>query len=615
MKDISLTLRPVFASAAADKAIHSQQKALASTQTTMERINKESKKGLKDQEDGWHRLTKATQEFGRQAVRAFDGALGGINGFQRKIEGGIKSIFNLHNVILGTVAGAAAYKLGGALFSQGAQQVHTKRALNREFGNGLLRDSIISQSKIIGDASGLQDDDTIQGLLPIARAIRETRIGDRVGKHTIRTKSQLEAVQKSQFMQAAGRFKQLAVLNPEMSPEQIGFLLAEAGQGPEGLRGLAGALHLGRGTMGDIKRDAAKSHAGVGDIMGVMFQRAGYTDTAVKSEQGSFEFQIKQVKMQFDQLLGDVGAKAIERLNERLGKGKSIAERFGEFLEKNKGTIDKTADGLARMVEKLADLAMKIPDALGWLEAHKTTLLAVGGAWAGLKVIGGARNLIGGALGGTAGKVADALGVGGEGQRVFVTNWPGSFGGSGGPSIPKIPLPAAAALGAGATIALGTAAGVAASLTALVATVAPLNNAMPQVREETANKLSMERMGRVSAIVRAAERSGGEGSAFATALGPALMGKIGQDPQLQKIASSIVNRQFDPGLDPDMAAGLRDATKGTSLEGQLKELKVEVNLANPLGLANAGIGDFVKRLMPQLEEGITRKLAAQFPAQ
>lgn len=444
MKDISLRLTPIFASGPADKAIAAQQKALNSTQTTMDRINKGAKKGLKEQEDSWHRLTKATTEFGRATLRAFDSALSGINGFQRKTEGLIKSVFSLKNVIMGSVVGAGAIGLGKHILSAGAGDVRNKRMLDREFGAGLLRDSVMKHSKSISAAAGIEDDDALVGLLPIARAIRETKIGDRAGGKTIRTRAQLEAVQSSQFSQAANRFKQLAVLNPNMSPEQIGFLLAEAGQGEEGLRGLGRALNLGKASMADIMRDGKKNKSGVGDMVGTMFQRAGYTDGAVKAEQGSFEFQLKQLGTAANTVLGDIGSKAIDKINERLGKGATLAERFGKLFTPEK--IEKWADSLATVVEKIGTLVEKIPKALSWLDDHKATLLTLAGAWGGLRVVGGARNLIGGAFGGTAGKVVDAV-TGGEGQRVYVTNWPGMPGGGGSPGGPSPGSPGGPSMG------------------------------------------------------------------------------------------------------------------------------------------------------------------------
>jgi hypothetical protein len=433
MKDLSLVLRPKFASTEADKAIAKQGTALKSTQTTMDRLNKSASKGLKEQEHLWQRLGTAVGRFGHGALEVFDRTIGRVNSLQRTMEGAAKKVLSLRNVVMGSAVGAGIVGLTAHALKAGAGDVRNARKLDREFGKGtLLSNSVLAQSKSISAAAGIEDDDALVGLLPIARAIRETKVGDSVGGKKIRNKQQLEAVQKAQFETASARFKQLAVLQPDMSPEQIGFLLAEAGQGEEGLRGLGKALNLGKASMADVMRDAKKSKSGVGDTVGAMFTRAGFTDEAVKTEQGSFEFQTKQLGTAIETSFGDIGAKAIEKLNERLGAGKSLADRWGEVMEKNKDTIDKLANGLAKMIEKAMDLAEKLPSAFKWIEEHKTTLLTVASAYAGLKVVGGVRSLIGNATGG-AGKVLDALGAG-EGQKVFVTNWPGGgVGGAGGP--------------------------------------------------------------------------------------------------------------------------------------------------------------------------------------
>lgn len=427
IKDLSLTLRPKFESGAADKAIASQQKQLKATQTTMERLNKDAAAGLKSQESLWRRLGSTVEGFGRTTARAMDTALGGVNRFQRGLEGAVKGALNFRNVILGSAVGAGAFALGKKILHAGAGDVRNARMLTREFGPGLLRDSVIAQSKGISKAAGIEDDDALVGLLPIARAIRETKIGDRVGGRRIGNRKQLEAVQKAQFETAAHRFKQLAVLNPNMSPEQIGFLLAEAGQGEEGMRGLGRALNLGKASMADIMRDAKKKKQGTGDIVSTMFNRAGYTDAAMGEEQKSFEFQVKQLGTAMETTFGDIGVKAIERINAKLGDGKSLAERWTEVMERNGPTIDKIAEGFAKIAEGAVTLALKLPEALSFLDRNKELIMGVAGIYGGLRVVGAVRNTIGGALGGVGGKLAQAAGMGSkEAIPVYIVDGPSS---------------------------------------------------------------------------------------------------------------------------------------------------------------------------------------------
>jgi hypothetical protein len=602
MKDLALVLRPRFESTAADKAIAKQGVALKSTQTTMDRLNKSTEKGLKEQEALWKRLEHAVTGYGRATLRGMDVALGGVNRFQRGLEGAVKSVVNLKNVILGSAIGAGAVGLTRHVLKAGAGDVRNARMLSREFGPGLLRDSVLSQSKSISAAAGIEDDDALVGLLPIARAIRETKIGDKVGGKKIRNKGQLEAVQRAQFESAAQRFKQLAVLKPDMSPEQIGFLLSEAGQGEEGLRGLGRALNLGKASMGDIMRDAKKSKSGVGDTIGAMFTRAGFTDSAVKTEQGSFEFQAKQLGTAIETSMGDIGAKAIERLNERLGAGKSLADRWGEVMEKNKDTIDKLANGLATVVEKAMELAEKLPAAFSWIQEHSTTLLSVAGAYAGLKVIGGVRNLVGSSLGG-AGKILDAV-KGDEGQKVFITNWPASMGGGAAGGLPGAEAAAKAGGKAGKLLGvLGKAAAVAGVGIAAYEGMTALDEATGGAISGGAADAAGWVTGQDGRMAK--EEQAGTG-AHADRLGRAASERRQRIAMLEQRGISHGEAVFAAD-NATSAAGMATAKKAginMNMNGMV------LNISTALGQTPAQIA---KGLMPDLLEQITRALTAQVP--
>ncbi len=591
MRDISLTLRPRFESGSADKAISNQQKLLRQNQTVMDRFNKDAARGLKEQESLWKRLEAATSSFARGSLRAMDSALGGINKFQRGLEGAIKGAVSLRNVVMGSAVGYGAYRLGAKVLHAGAGDVRNARMLTREFGPGLLKDLALSGSKYVSKAAGIEDDDALVGLLPIMRAIRETRVGDTFRGSKIRNTRDLEAVQRRQMTMSVERFKQLAVLNPNMSPEQIGFLLAEAGQGEEGMRGLGRALNLGKASMADIMRDAKKKKMGAGDIVSTMFERAGYTDKSVQAEQKSFEFQIKQLGTAVETTFGDIGSRAIEKLNERLGKGASLAERFGSFMERHQETVDKLADGFATMVEKLIDLAEKLPKALSWLDEHKGTLLGIGAAYAGLRVAGSIRETIGKS---GLSDVVDKV-TGGDGQRVFVTNWPGSLGGGGG--LPDLPA--------------GTKAGGAASLlqkAGLVAGAATAGFAIGTA----ADRLSG---GRLSSGLASALDGGAN----------AIDEQIGVDAHRKKLAGASASRLERIALlesrGIEHGAAVQAADSPTSAAGLATMKRAGINFNVPINIGHIGatVGQnapaIVKMLMPDLQEQLTRALRAMVPGQ
>lgn len=591
MRDLTLTLRPRFVSAEADKAIKTQQKLLKDTQSLHEKINKESKKGLADQEKLWTRLGSAVTRFGSTAASALNTTLTHVNNFQRGLEGAAKKVVNFRNVIMGSAVGYGAVALGRRVLHAGAGDVRNARMLTREFGPGLLKDLALKGSKDISAAAGIEDDDALVGLLPIMRAIRETRIGDKFGGKTIKNKSQLEEVQRKQFATASNRFKQLAVLNPGMSPEQIGFLLAEAGTGEEGMRGLGRALNLGRASMADIMRDAKKKKMGTADIVGAMFERAGYTDKAMSAEQQSFEFQIKQLGTAVETAMGDVGSKAIEKLNERLGGGASLAEKFNAILEKNKDTIDKLANGFATMVEKLIDLAEKLPSALSWLDEHKGTLLAIGGIYGGLRVAGGVRDLLGksgvtSAVGGLVDKVA-----GGGGTPVFVTNWPGS----GVPGAPGVP----GATGGGGKL------GVLAKVGA-VAAAASAGYAVGTAADEATG-------GRLSGGLSRALDGGAN----------AMNENIGVEAGRAKLASANSDRLAriamleSKGIDHGSAVFAADNPLSQAGMATMKRAGISFGglTVNVGAMVGQNAPSIVKALMPDLQEQLTRAIRAAVPAQ
>lgn len=614
VKDLALRLTPIFASAQADKAIAHQQKALRATQTTMERLNKDATTGLRVQESLWRKLGASVTTFGRSTVSAMDSALSGVNRFQRGIEGAIGKVANLRNVVMGSAIGFGAYRLGSAVLGQGAGQVRTFRALDREFGKGALRDSLLAASKDISKGAGIQDDDAIAGLLPIARAIRETKVGDRVGGRSIRTRAQLEAVQQAQMKAAAAKFRILAATNPNMGAEQIGFLLAEAGQGDAGLRGLASALHLGRGSMKDLLADAKKSKMGTGDIVNEMFRRSGHTDKAADEEMRSFEGQVRALGATINGALGDVGATVIERFNARLGSGATLAERMANAIEKNRPAINAAADGIARMAEGAITLAEKAPAAFRWLDDHKTAIAAFAASYGVLRGAGALRTTFASSgVGSLVDKVAGtSLGV----QRVFVTNWPGGGtpgggGNEGGNSVVKwgrrlfggfagAPL-ATAALGAGFVAAN-------AELEARVTRITDKYNADNPVDADASRYFGTGYARAHKAVMRRGGMQIGNFGSLAEQLEADRKASI---DGLIASGRSSVGWSGNPD-DPKNAFTPRSMQAGQG--GPTGQPNVNINIGNIATGVGQSPAAIVQGLLPHIEEQLTRGLMAKVPA-
>lgn len=110
-------------------------------------------------------------------------------------------------------------------------------------------------------------------------------------------------------------------------------------------------------------------------------------------------------------------------------------------------------------------------------------------------------------------------------------------------------------------------AGIAASLLALGSATAPLNRNMRQIEGEQAAAFQTQREGRIAAIVRAAERSGGTAEGYARELGKPLLAQIAHDPSLQVAASGLAEGRVDLSqLGGGLAAAFKDALDKSPLK-------------------------------------------------
>lgn len=355
-------------------------------------------------ENGMDRLIKKSRELRQDLGTAFEisttrGVGFALNKVTSGIEGALGKVFNLKNALLATAVGGVTYGLASRALRGGLGNVRDDARVRREFG-GTLGAGVKGSVEDIAASAGVEGGEALAALTPIARAIKETRIGSVLKSgRKLTTQGQVDQVQKQTLGLATDYTKRLLTVFPEASPDEIGRLLAEAGTGEEGIGSLARFVGLGKASTRDLLTDAKKKKLAIGDIVGNVLNRAGVTDQAASDQRKTFDFQIKSIGSQLSDALGNVGTSAIEKLNKSLGEGTTLAERLQKYLASPEGkrNIDALGESLSKVVSFAADLAKKIPEAIRWISDNKTTLLAVAGVYGAVKVGGAAASIIGGA--------------------------------------------------------------------------------------------------------------------------------------------------------------------------------------------------------------------------
>lgn len=424
--------------------------AVAKFKTTTDKMAKSS-------DSTWSRMRSNVEGVTRafsSAAHALGSFAGGVDNLNRKVSAAFSKILNLRNVIMGSVVGGLAYKGVSAIFEQGSDQLNAQRKARREFGSEA--DTLIAAGAARGFRAGLDGDEALKGLIPIARTIATTEAG-RYYKGRKLTEWQAAALRKQTFNKGASLFERLATLAPDLDAETLGRTLADAGTGNEGIRRLVSTFGLSRRsarlaeanekgkvfqelTAAERKQFGLKSggRLGQGDLVDLLLQRSGLTDKAAEDERKKFSFQMHSIKAQFLDVLGDVGATALEKVNGGFAKGATLAEKFKAVLESPKGkeTVEKLGKALGSMVEGLIRVATELPKVVGFLDKHKTLLLSIGGAYGVLSIAGRVRNTTSSALGGIGDAAGKLLGVGTKPIPVYIVNGPtggvpGSPGGGG----------------------------------------------------------------------------------------------------------------------------------------------------------------------------------------
>ena len=400
-------------------------------------------KPVKNQKREIDTLSKAWANLGKEiklAKENFEGgfaagakSLSGLKSFTGFVEGATKKVFNLKNAIAATAIGAGAIWLGKSIFEEGAQQIKTRKRVQREFGT-YGGNILTSNAQRINFAAGIQDDEAARGLIPLAEQLEAIQEGAQFrGMKRPLSVMQADTLKRRNLAFGADIFKRVATLAPDVEPEELGRVLGDALAGPEGVRSLISTLNLSKRSrslsQANEKGQAFKvlspeerkkygiSKAGQfleqGDLVNLLLERSGMTDKAAADEQKTFSHQIKQIKSTLMDQIGDIGSGAIDSLTLKLGQGATAAERLRNYLASDEGkkTVDGIKDSVVRITEGIASIVADVPKIGAWLKEHKTLLEVLAGAYGVAKIaptaVGLARGI--GAVGAGASTLGGAL--------------------------------------------------------------------------------------------------------------------------------------------------------------------------------------------------------------
>jgi hypothetical protein len=366
-------------------------------------------------------LTRSWQDLGKAIKLAKDNfkggfetgskSLAGVKAFTSGIEGATKKVLNLKNAIAATAIGGAAIWGVKRILSEGSEDIKTRKRIGREFGagKGSYGDYLTDLGDRVGLKGGMQGDEAARGLIPLAEQLEAIQEGAQFrGMKRKLTGSEAEALKRKNLTFGGGLLQRLGALVPDMEPEELGRVLGDALAGPEGVRSLVSNLHLSKrsrklseanekGEAFKLLTPEERKRMGVtrqgqyleqGDLVNLLLERSGLTDKAATDERKTFGFQMKSIKAQLGDTLGDIGSGALDTLTEKLGKGATAAERLQSYLtsEDGKKTINAVKDGVVGIVDGIASIASKLPEIGSWLKEHKGLLGAIAGVYGVAKV-------------------------------------------------------------------------------------------------------------------------------------------------------------------------------------------------------------------------------------
>lgn len=255
-------------------------------------------------------------------------------------------------------------------------------------------------------------------------------------------------------------------------------------------------------------------------------------------------------------ILAQKGVAGYRDALQKMEQQASLTDRIARTTQSARNTWDALTGSIENALALLAEPAVEwakplinsLNEGVGklgaFIEQHKTlakwTVIVVGGIGAILavvgtlaltlgllgKVMGGPLSLLGklfGKKGGAAGGLADALGA----QKVFVTNWPGGFGGLGGGSLPDGRMKPSERMrrlpgGAGGASGAGGAGGAAARGGRLGAMWGALRSRASSIGTGVGNAVRAVSGSRIGAVVRGvAGRAGGLARGLGSVVGRA----------------------------------------------------------------------------------------------
>lgn len=293
------------------------------------------------------------------------------------------------------------------LFEAGSGDIRARQRLKREFGaeGGYMQDIATR----VGKRAGLDDSDALTALFAVGEAVSGTTAGTMFRGKKL-SEADARKLREQTFGFGAKLFERVATITGASGEEanQLGYLLANAGAGPEGMRGLVSALHLNKaissqilkanekgklyeylGAEGSKKFGVQKGQvAGQGTMIDLLLQRSGFTEEAAAEERKKFGYQVKSIGATFEGALGDIGSTVLDKITGGFAKGTTLAEKFQQALESDKGkkTIEGIANGITSAAEAAVALAKKLPEVFGFIERHKGLLGVLAGGYAAASV-------------------------------------------------------------------------------------------------------------------------------------------------------------------------------------------------------------------------------------
>lgn len=434
-------------------------------------FGKDGGKPVKEQVNQIRSLTQAWRDLGgaikgvrdnfRSGFDVGSRSLAGVKAFTSGIEGATKKVLNLKNAIAATAIGGAAIWGIKAIFEQGTGQQRNLKRVRREFGDEAGQ--FIDIGNKVGLRSGIQGDDAAAALVPLGEQLQAIQKGAQFrGMKKPLTEAQAAALRAKNLAFGGNLLERIQTLSPDIDPETLGRVLGDSLAGPEGIKSLIGTLHLSKrsklmsaanekGEAFKALTPAEQKRLGItkkgqyleqGDLVNLLLERSGMTDQAAADERKTFGFQAKSIRAQFMDTLGDIGSSALDKMNEKLGKGKTLAESLHDYLASKDGqkTIEGITNSVVKITEGIVTIATKLPAIASWLSEHKLLLGGIAGIYGAAKVaptvvglakgvgslVGGARgatpltplfvnvvNGAGGSIGGVGGKLGGAAGKAG----------------------------------------------------------------------------------------------------------------------------------------------------------------------------------------------------------